>query len=108
MFAVAIVAVVAAAAYFAPPAERFFAAVITTVGLSALLLSQPAIPLQMRLRRIRKWDVVAPVLLCTAAALMDSENSAFWIRVYIYGSVFFIGLGTGLSLMFRTEKVDTR
>jgi uncharacterized membrane protein len=107
LFAVAIAAVVGVAAYFAPPAERFCAAVITTVGLLALLLSRPSVPLQARLQRIRKWDVAAPLLLCTAAAAMDPGNFATWIRFYIYGSVFFIGLGTGLSL-FRTEKLDTR
>ncbi|HBZ07242.1 MAG TPA: hypothetical protein DEP03_12985 [Massilia sp.] len=108
LFAVAIAAVAAVAAYFAPPAERFFAAVLTIVGLSMLLLSRPSIPLQTRLQRIGKWDVIAPALLCAAAALTDSENSVSWIRFYIYGSVFFIGLGTGLSLLFRAEEVDSR
>lgn len=108
LFAVVVAAAVAAAAYFAPSAERFFAAIITTLGLSTFLLSRPSLPLQTRLEMIGKWDVIAPMLLFAAAASMDSERFALWIRFYLYGSVFFIGLGTGLSLLFRTEKLDAR
>jgi hypothetical protein len=70
----------------------------------ALLLIRPSMPLRERFRKVRKWDVAAPMVLCATAVLTDPDNLAFYIRSYIYGSVFMIGLGTGFSILFFREQ----
>jgi hypothetical protein len=91
-------------AYQGDSSERFFAAVATALGLLSFFFIRPSIPLKERFQRIGKWDVIAPVLLFVFLTVNAPENFFYNIRIYVYVSVFFVGMGTGLSLLFLQKQ----